>query len=659
VNNNKLTSTINKISQNMNNKKNTANKLDKKNSNNLSHFKTEGSEFETTKENTNTNINTKNVGFTNNLASTGFKSINICNIKNAGKTVLKYDKNDYHNSNLSQIEEILTKKKDKNQKRKINNHQMSAMNKKNKNININGIKPIKINNISNNYQRKVIPPIVSKNGINIFDGESLLSKKTQISNINNINYSKLQKNNSNSNLNLLEQTGKTYTTFKNEIMQLNPEEERKSLPIKNINNNAIKKNDIFKNTSRQNSEDNNKNNLESINNINNDEKDILKKIIKELIMKRKIPNNLNEGIFYKSSNGYKYYFDLKNIDCYLLREVTDDNIYLIEDWKEKYRKCNNYLKIIGYTKYDSQQNYTIVLEHPTGGENFYDIVNLIGFYDVKLLLNISQNIYDCLSNIKIDINNMNIIFCICDIFLNINYHIKIIPPFLRKIQISSSANDDLCQCKKTIIRIIKIFNYDKNNISLVCFGISLIQLITQNLLFKMNSFNYIINNKNNNMIIKYKKCCLFHTIINIESNLFKNKKELLLSHFINLYPECVSDFIHICTQFSYNNNYNLLYEHEFLNMYDASNNIEIYIKELFNLIIYDSNYKHHNVISFEKFLEQFKCLYNKLGINPYVFDKVLRNKKIINNLSRIYNLNKNSRNELLFQIIMDKNKQNI
>ena len=669
VNNNKLSCTINEISQNMNSNKNITNKMEKK-SNNLSHFKTEGSEFETTKENTNANINTKNVGFTNNFTSTGFKSINICNIKNAGKTVLKYDKNDYNNTNLSEIEEILTKKKDKNQKRKINNQptdnkgnyiEISGVNKKIKNINKNGIKPIKINNYNNNYQRKVIPPIMNKNEKNIFDGESLFSKKTQISNLNNIKYSKMQKNISNSNLNLLEQPGKTYTTFKNEIMQINVEVERKSLPVKKkiINNNSTKK-DQFQKASRPSSEDNNKNNnFESISNINNDEKDILKKIIKELIMKRKIPNNLNVGIFYKSSNGYKYYFDLKNIDCYLLREVSDDYIYLIQDWQEKYRKCNNYLKIIGYTKYNSSPNNTVVLEHPTGGENFNDIINLIGFYDVKLLLNISQNIYECLSNIKNDNNNKNIIFCVCDIFLNINYHIKIIPPFLRKIQITTSNNNDLCQCKKFINSIIKIFNYDKKNISLLCFGISLIQLITQNLLFKMNSFNYIINNKNNNMIIKYKKCCLIHTILNIESYLYNNKNDLLLSHFIKLYPECVSDFIHICTQFNYNNNFNLLYEHDFLNMYDASNNIEIYIKELFNLINYDSNYKYHNVITFEKFLEQFKYLYSKLDINPYVFDKVLRNKKIINNLSRIFNSNKNSGNEILFKIIMNKDKQNI
>lgn len=667
INNNKLSCTTNELSQNINNNKNIVNKIDKKN--NLNHFKTEGSEFETTKENTNANINTntKNVGFTNNFTSTGFKPINICNIKNAGKTVLKYDKNDYNNTNLSEIEEILTKKKDKIQKRKTNNKQkgnkgnlinISGIDKKMKNVNKNGngIKPIKINNYNNNYQRKVIPPIMNKNDKIIFDGESMFSKKTQISNLNNINYSKIQKNTSNSNLNLLEQPGKTFTNFKNDI-KFNFEGERKSLPVKSINNNLSKKKDNSKNISRPSSEDNNKNNYESIN-INNNDKEKIKKIINELITIRKIPNNLNEGILYKISNGYKYYFDLTNINCYLLKEISDTSINLIEEWKKNYRKCSNYLKIIGYKKYDSQPYYTVVLEHPTGGENFNDIINLIGFYDVKLLLNISQIIYECLSVIKNDINNMNIIFCLCDIFLNINNHIKIIPPFIRNIHINTSINKDICQCKKSINKIIKIFNYDKNSISLICLGVSLIQLITQNLLFKMNSYNYIMNNDNLNNIIKYKKCCLIHTILEIESNLFNNKSDLLLSHFIKLYPECVSDFIHICTLFNYDNNYNLIYKHDFLNMYDASNNIEIYIKELFNIINFDSNYNHY-VISYEKFLEKFESLYKKLEINPYVFNKVLRTKKISNNFSRIFNLNKNNENEKFLEIIMNKHNNNV
>lgn len=668
INNNKTNSSTNIHYKNLsstsnelivNNKKNIINKINKKSSNNInSHFRTEGSEFETTT----TKENTKNIGTANNT-STGFKSFNISNIKNGGKTLLKYDKIDYNNNtNLSEIEEILIKKKDKDsQKRKSkqkenkeNMGNISGMDKKISNITKNGIKPIKLNNYNynNNYQRKVIPPIMNKNDKIIFDSESLFSiKKTQISNINNINYSKIQKNKSNSNLNLLEQQGKTFTNFKNDI-KLNYDVDRRSLPVKNINNNITKKNEKSK-VSRPNSEDNNKINYE-INNTNNNEKDKINKRIEELIISKKVPpKDLNEGIFFKYKNGYKYYFDLKKIDCYILMEISDNDVNSVEKWITNYRKCKNYLKIIGYQKYDenNSQSYTIVIEHPIGGENFYDIINSIGFYDIKLLLNISQIIYECLSLIKNDKSNMNIIFCLCDIFLNANYHIKIIPPFIRYINNKSSHS--CCECKKYIFKIINLFNYDKKCTSLVCFGMCLIQLITQNLLFKMSSFNYLVNNDAHINILKYKKCCFIHTILNIESNLFDDKNDLLLSQFIKLYPNYVTDFIHICTQFNYDDNYDKIYKHEFFNIYDISSHIEIYFKELLKIISFDPKY-NHNDITYESFLEKFKNIYDKLDINSYVFFRVLHHKKIINTLNRAFNTNKSSDVDKLLKIIERK-----
>lgn len=681
INNNKTNSSTNIHYKNLsstsnelivNNKKNIINKINKKSTNNNinNHFRTEGSEFETTT----TKENTKNIGISNNT-STGFKSFNISNIKNGGKTLLKYDKIDYNNNtNLSEIEEILIKKKDKEkekdkdkiQKRKAKENKenlgnISGMDKKISNITKNGIKPIKLNNYNynNNYQRKVIPPIMNKNDKVIFDSESLfMIKKTQISNINNINninYSKIQKNKSNSNLNLFDQQGKTFTNFKNDI-KLNYECDRRSLPVKNINNNITKKNEKSK-VSRPNSEDNNKINYE-INNTNFNEKDMINKQIEELIITKKVPpKDLNEGIFFKYRNGYKYYFDLKRIDCYLLMEISDNDINAVEEWNKNFRKCKNYLKIIGCQKYDIDNSqiphYTIIIEHPIGGENFYDIINSIGFYDIKLLLNISQTIYECLSFIKGDKSNMNIIFCLCDIFLNANNHIKIIPPFVRYINNNKSSHSH-CECKRYAFNIINLFNYDKKNISLVCFGMCLIQLITQNLLFKMSSFKYLINKDTNiNNITKYKKCCFIHTILNIESNLFDNKNDLLLSQFIKLYPNYVTDFIHICTQFNYDDNYDKIYKHEFLNIYDISNHIEIYFKELLKIIIFDPKY-HKNDITYESFLEKFKKIYEKLDIHPYVFYKVLHHKKIINTLTRAFNTNKSFDFDKLLKIIERK-----
>ena len=140
-----------------------------------------------------------------------------------------------------------------------------------------------------------------------------------------------------------------------------------------------------------------------------------------------------------------------NIDCYLLKEIPGNYKNIIDNWNKNYQKFRNYLKILGYKKYENQINYTIIIEYPTGGENFNDIINLIGFYDVKFLLNISQIIYESLSLIKNDINNMNISFCLCDIYLNINNHIKIIPPFIRNIHVNGKI--ELCKCKKLINKI--------------------------------------------------------------------------------------------------------------------------------------------------------------------------------------------------------------
>ena len=130
---------------------------------------------------------------------------------------------------------------------------------------------------------------------------------------------------------------------------------------------------------------------------------------------------------------------------------------------------------------------------------------------MKLLLNITQIIYECLSKVKNDKNNKNILFCICDIYVNINNHIKIIPPFIRNVQ----KNKFFCKCKSSMNKLKNIFNYDKNNISLFSLGFILLQLITQNLIFKMKSFNYLIKAEKENYILCFKKCCFIHTLINI------------------------------------------------------------------------------------------------------------------------------------------------
>ena len=600
--------------------------------NNNNHFNTEGSDLENCQ----------------NLSSIGFKSFNNISIKNRGKTILNYNKCEFYKGNLSEITEIIKKKKDTLQKKsskenKKNIIKISVENKKFKNNVKNGIRLIKLNNYNSNFQRKVIPPIMHKfNKIN-FDSDSLFSfKKSQLSNLNNFNYSKLQKNNSNSNMASKEkQQGKTFSNFKNGL-KYNLDIERKSFSGKNINEDFSK----GKAVSRPNSEDNNKTNFETNNNNEINEKEIINKRIQELLIYKKSPCNLNDGLFYKHKNGYKFYFDFNNVDCYIFKDIESNinknNILkLIESWQKNYKKCNHYLKILGFKKFNSQKNYSIILEHPNGGENFNDIINAIGFYDLKLLLNISQIIYECLSNIKNDKNNKNKIFCLCDIYLNINNHIKIIPPFIRNIQTKS-----LCQCKTSIKKIENIFNYNSSNLSLFSFGFILLQLITQNLIFKLRSFNYLIKPKKDKYILCFKKCCFLHALLDIEAKICDKKNDLLLSNFLDLYPESVDNFIHICTQFKSLENLDIIYKHEFLNMYGAGNRIDVQMKEILKILIFDDKY-NNNQINYETFLEQFEFLYKKLDINQYIFNKIFRY-KIINNIKRAFNIKeKNDLDKLL------------
>ena len=605
--------------------------------NNINHYNTEGSELD--------NLNQDS-------SSIGYKSFNIVSIKNRGKTALKYNRNEYYNGNLSEIAEIINKKNaNKSQKRneKENNHKINIIkiseeNKCLKNYTKCGIRPIKINNYNNNFQRKVIPPIMHKFDKIIFDSESMFSyKKSQLSNLNNFNLSKLQKNDSNSNITVIEnQQGKTFSSFKNGI-KYNLDIERKSFSGKNINEDFGKK----KVVSRPNSEDNNKTNFETNNNNDYNEKEIINKKIQDLLIYKKPPNYLNNGLFYKYSHGYKFFFDLNNIDCYIFKEIENINnksnfLKLIETWQKNYRKCNHYLKILGFKKFNTQKNYCVILEYPTGGENFCDIINSIGFYDVKLLLNISQIIYECLSKIKNDKNNKNINFCLCDIYININNHIKIIPPFIRNIQ----NNKSFCKCKLSINKLKNLFNYSENDIPFFCFGFCLLQLITQNLIFKMKSFNHLMEADKEKNILSFKKCCFIHTLINIESQICDKKNDLLISNFIELYPECVMNFIHICTQFKSVVNLDLIYKHEFLNMYDARNHVDVHFKEILRILNFESKF-NFNQIKYKDFLSKFEIIYKKIDMNQYVFSKVFKY-KILNNIIRAFNLNdKKEVNKLL------------
>ena len=165
----------------------------------------------------------------------------------------------------------------------------------------------------------------------------------------------------------------------------------------------------------------------------------------------------------------------------------------------------------------------------------------------------------------------------------------------------------------------------------------------------MKSFIYLKKKKKENYILSFKKCCVIHTLINIEEKLCDKKRDLILTNFLQLYPESVTNFIHICTQFKPIDNLDMIYKHDFLNMYDARNSIDVHFKEILKILSFDSKY-NPNQIKFENFLSKFEILYKKLNINKYVFSKVFKY-KILNNLIRAFNLNDKYETNKLLNII--------
>ena len=398
---------------------------------------------------------------------------------------------------------------------------------------------------------------------------------------------------------------------------------------------------------------NNKNNL----NLNINKKDIKQNLNNKI---KKI-ENINEGITYKYNNGYKYYFNLRYINIYFLKEVqfnlakgvsTSINI-----WNKNFYENNNYLSVICRILNTPENHYTFVIEYPKGGESLYDIINSIGLNEPKQIYYIISEIIKNISLLKKkEIKEyQNIPFCLCDLFLTINEELKIMPPVIRKIPINSSkiANKlkketntaltcNICQCKKNYEILLNQINLPKNNISFFCLGSSILQIITQNLLFKLKSYNTLIKNNNKECF----HCCLIHSLLNIEKNIKNNfNGELLLLDFLKMYDDKLIFFIHSCTKFE---EIKEVPNCDFIDYhYRMEKRIDLSIKELFKIIYLNNN----NYISLDNFLKNFKLLFNDMKIDKKNFISLLHENKIIDIIKRNFNIDKKQLKNNFMKII--------
>ena len=376
------------------------------------------------------------------------------------------------------------------------------------------------------------------------------------------------------------------------------------------------------------------------NNDNNEieyNKDILKYI------KRNRMDKVNIGITYKIYNGYKYYFDIQNGQIYILKEVPFNIgkgiIHSLEEWSKKYENDELYLKIYGHENNHNLKQTIWIIQYPRGGETLYDVINSVGFYDQNILFNIVTKIYKSIIKLKEYYKNLNVPFCLCDIYIDVNEHIKIIPPLIRNINLNINKKNTFCKCKKYILLFQKIFNINKGFISFFCLGLLIIQIITQNLMFELNSFKYILKKiKNNNSInndSSMKKCCFVHLLLDNENQRLNGKDYLLFSQFLNLYPKSLLDFLHKCTNFE---NEIPSSASEFLNLYDTDKNLNLSFKEILGI----TNLIENKYIQLEDFLNTFgfKCEKMNLNINKEEYIRKLNSYKIFHILSRVFGIDK-------------------
>ena len=320
---------------------------------------------------------------------------------------------------------------------------------------------------------------------------------------------------------------------------------------------------------------------------------------------------------------------------------------MIELWNKKFQNDSVYLKIYDHEINFNQRQIILVIQYPTGGESINDVINSVGFYDKNYLFDIVTKIFKEITKIKKDEDNIkykNVPFCVCDVFINVNEHIKIIPPLIRKIPHDSNLDKynknkyinqksiTLCKCKNNLNNILNYFKED--SYSFFCLGFAIMQIITQNLIFEMSSYKFILNIlKNSSTNIFKEQCCFIHLLLNIEKQYFNDSKYLLFSNFLNLYPKSLLSLLHECTNFTNNT---VSASNEFLNLYDTNKNLNLSIKEILDITTIPEN----DFIKFDTFLNDFEILSKDIKTNPEIYLRKLNSNKVIHVLSRAFGLDK-------------------
>lgn len=342
---------------------------------------------------------------------------------------------------------------------------------------------------------------------------------------------------------------------------------------------------------------------------------------------------LEDGFSYFINNSkYKYYFHVPTIDIYFLKEIEYDSKVIedIKHWKQKNDFNVSFIKVYQYFINNPEGCISIIMEHPYGF-NLFDMINSTGVANNYLLRKIAKNSLSFLSEYnKANKNEDYGLFCLCDLFYDINGNMKVIPNLFKHNQNSTNS---LCECKKFITEIAKILKIPITQY--LSLGVILLKCAIGNIPLKC--FDLIFCNKQ-----IPNKCCLLHILLSIEKIKTNPKDTLLLSNFLRLLPEKFTQLL--CKLLSIDaSNQMASITNGYLSQIEIRPNVSLHMKELLNLVnVSSSSYTEPHL---HKFITNFDIVFSHLKDandkpkNSQVFLSNFKNKlNIINSICQIFDL---------------------
>ncbi|MCQ2816667.1 MAG: hypothetical protein MJ252_05295 [archaeon] len=358
--------------------------------------------------------------------------------------------------------------------------------------------------------------------------------------------------------------------------------------------------------------------------------------------------SIENGITFTTNSNYKLYFYIPTMEIFYLKEVAKENAAEINSqlnlWNKSFKTNKQFTKALDNLINVPEGKITYVLESILG----YSLKNYIqfcGFLPEYIIQKISSDYLDIIYKEKNNTLFNELKFCSCDIFIDYNEKIKLIPFAL----ISEKESSKKCNCKYFYERLS---NYLQKKIPNQFFlGFILLKIISGNFQLKsLETLNGLLEEK----ITKKLKfnCCLMHTLLDIEKILKKKEPNgIYLGDILKCYSPNLKNFICQCLSFDFNKNFTDLYLQKFIEEKYSSRS-SLSVRELSKLI------KKKNKITLKEFMNLFDLIFKgRLNINPTeYYNKLEGEQNILMFLSNFFDTDKEDLLRIVNDTICSSNK---